>query len=143
MNLFLKKLISYFSSRKHSEERRISQVPSLDTIEDDTTNQNLSTTLTENYMEAENAELATEVIVEKKPDEVMLKSKTLLGIANVNLTESSSSGSVTDSVCTAYESNNNGGEFEFGPNNLKFPYFLKQINSQSPESRISIHLDLF
>lgn len=93
--------------RKHSEERRISQVPSLDTIEDDSVNQsNLSTTITASYEEAGAAEVATEAITEKKSEEVMLKSKTLLGIQNVNLTESSSSGSVTDSVCTAYESAN-------------------------------------
>lgn len=70
------------SSRKPSEERRISIVPSLDTIEDDGPKNVLDETL-------------------KKPEE--LKPKVVLSIGSVNLTESSSSGSVCESVVTAYE----------------------------------------
>lgn len=65
-------------------------------------NANLSTTLVE--PEA----TLTESLLAKKVEEGHLKVKALLGIGNVNLTESSSSGSVTDSVCTAYEGNGSG-----------------------------------
>lgn len=72
-------------SRKPSEERRISQVPGLETIEDDGPKSD------ENILE-ETLTKSTE-----------LKPKVILTIGNVNLTESSSSGSVCESVVTAYE----------------------------------------
>ena len=82
------------SSRKPSEERRISQVPTLDTIEDHATHV-LDETLTS----------STEM---KKS--VELKPKVILTIGNVNLTESSSSGSVCESIVTAYENSLNKSE---------------------------------
>lgn len=79
-------LDSNYTSRKPSEERRISQVPSLDTIED---KNSLDETLKASAM--------------KKS--VELKPKVVLSIGSVNLTESSSSGSICESVVTAYEPN--------------------------------------
>lgn len=83
-------------SRKPSEERRISTAPSLDTIDDDGHKNETSTlemTLTEEEKE------------EERKFEELDKPKVILSIGNVNLTESSSSGSVCESVCTAYEQN--------------------------------------
>lgn len=78
-------------SRK-SEERRISTAPSLDTINDDDPSKPiLEQTIKEN--------------VDEKQQNEPEKPKVILNIANVNLTESSSSGSVCESVCTAYEQN--------------------------------------
>lgn len=79
------------SSGRRSEERRISQAPSLDTIEDDGPKPEepvLDQTLT-NIM--------------KKSAE--LKPKVIMTLGETVLTESSSSGSVCESVVTAYESN--------------------------------------
>lgn len=78
--------------RKPSEERRISTAPSLDTIDDDgDKNAILEETLT--------------AVTEEKPSSELEKPKVVINIGNVNLTESSSSGSVCESVCTAYEQN--------------------------------------
>lgn len=85
-------LESAFGSRKHSEERRISQVPSLDTIDDDSSRIYDQESFTET--------LTASAIAKKATDN---KIKAVLEIGNINLTESSSSGSVCDSVCTAYE----------------------------------------
>lgn len=85
-------LESAFGSRKHSEERRISQVPSLDTIDDDSSRVYDQESFTET--------LTASAIAKKATDN---KIKAVLEIGNINLTESSSSGSVCDSVCTAYE----------------------------------------
>ncbi|CAH1718589.1 unnamed protein product [Chironomus riparius] len=81
-------------SRK-SEERRISTAPSLDTIDDDPG-------------KSEGAILEKtikEIEVEEKQQIDAEKPKVILSIGNVNLTESSSSGSICESVCTAYEQN--------------------------------------
>lgn len=83
---------STFNSRKPSEERRISIVPTLDTIEDDG-QRNEEAVLDET--------LTSSALMKKSDDEV--KAKVVLSIGNVNLTESSSSGSVCESVVTAYE----------------------------------------
>lgn len=91
-------LESAFGSRKHYEERRISQVPSLDTIDDDSSR---VYDQEESYTET----LTASAIAKKATDN---KIKAVLEIGNVNLTESSSSGSVCDSVCTAYEQNEKG-----------------------------------
>ncbi|CRK93086.1 CLUMA_CG006583, isoform A [Clunio marinus] len=82
-------LDSIHGSRKPSEERRILQKPTLDTINDNGQKHDespLNETLTSS--------------TEMKND---LKSKTLMNLANVNLTESSSSGSVCESIVTTYE----------------------------------------
>lgn len=71
-------------SRKASEERRISLSPNLETIDD----------LNINYSNYDNTQ-------KNKEESESINKKSLL--SHVNLTESSSSGSVTDSVCTAYD----------------------------------------
>lgn len=78
--------------RKPSEERRISQAPSLDTIEDDALKSEIH----------EETLVAVEDAMKKSAE---LKPKVLMSIGNINLTESSSSGSVCESVVTAYEQN--------------------------------------
>lgn len=82
---------STFNSRKPSEERRISIVPTLDTIKDDG----------QKHEENVSSDDLTSSALMKKSDE--LKPKVILSIGNVNLTESSSSGSICESVVTAYE----------------------------------------
>jgi hypothetical protein len=115
-------LDTYFSSRKTSEERRtISHRPSLDTIDDDNQIGNLSTTLTNQEtsthdldvvaLNLEIAKRGAEVeaepvrVEEEKKAMVHHKDKKGLIAGGLMLTESSSSGSVTDSICTAYEQN--------------------------------------
>ena len=81
---------SSYTSKRQSEERRISIAPSLDTIEDDATkNETLDETLTTSAIMKKSAEL--------------MKQKVIMTIGNINLTESSSSGSVCESVVTAYD----------------------------------------
>ncbi|KAG5684856.1 hypothetical protein PVAND_014066 [Polypedilum vanderplanki] len=87
-------VLDNFASRKQSEERRISTAPSLDTIDDDAKQDEAAAFSEENEMKN----------IEEQSQEVE-KPKVILSIANVNLTESSSSGSVCESVCTAYEQN--------------------------------------
>jgi hypothetical protein len=82
------------SSRKPSEERRISVAPSLETIEDG------GAKADENVLD----ETLTSSALIKKWDEYS-KPKAVVNIGNVNLTESSSSGSACESVVTAYEHN--------------------------------------
>lgn len=83
-------LDSNYASKRQSEERRISIAPSLDTIEDDAPkNETLDETLTASAIMKKSAEL--------------MKQKVVMTIGNVNLTESSSSGSVCESVVTAYD----------------------------------------
>ncbi|KAL7740637.1 hypothetical protein ACLKA6_000014 [Drosophila palustris] len=86
------------ASRKTSEERRISQMPNLETINDDLSQ-------THSFMEREFGQILaarTNPSTEEslRTEHTMAKAKTL---AQVQLTESSSSGSVTDSICTTYE----------------------------------------
>lgn len=81
---------SNYGSRKPSEERRFAQIPPLDTIQDATPKNE------ENVLD----ETLTYSL--KKSDE-LIKPKVILSIGNVNLTESSSSGSICESVVTAYE----------------------------------------
>ncbi|XP_058455943.1 uncharacterized protein LOC131433132 isoform X2 [Malaya genurostris] len=114
----------FHPSRKHSEERKIFPLPELDRTNDE--NFNLSTTLinqetstndliakvTETFKQAikvedtsNNAPIQSDNELNSmlKPNNVLQHKKAVL--TSANLTESSSSGSVTDSVCTAYESN--------------------------------------
>ncbi|XP_065078704.1 serine/threonine-protein kinase 11-interacting protein isoform X2 [Ochlerotatus camptorhynchus] len=110
----------FHPSRKHSEERKNLQLPGLEALNDDSLN-NISVTLT-------NQETSTHDLIAKvadsfnkiikfedasstdkensssqKPNPALLSHKKSF-LTAANLTESSSSGSVTDSVCTAYES---------------------------------------
>ncbi|XP_034474830.1 serine/threonine-protein kinase 11-interacting protein isoform X2 [Drosophila innubila] len=89
------------ASRKTSEERRISQTPNLETIDDDVSQ-------THSFMEREFGQILAartkpsteESLISTTNEDTMPKAKAL---AHVQLTESSSSGSVTDSICTTYE----------------------------------------
>jgi hypothetical protein len=116
-------LDTYYSNRKLSDERHILQRPSLETIDDEhqQSGANLSTTLTNQEtstsdlnISALNREIAEMAKSGEKVDAVEGDKKDKdkggvhkkTGIAGgLQLTESSSSGSVTDSVCTAYEQN--------------------------------------
>ncbi|KAH8404882.1 hypothetical protein KR222_008971 [Zaprionus bogoriensis] len=89
------------ASRKTSEERRISQIPNLDTIDDDHSQ-------TQNFIEREFAQVlsdhqarATASSTSTSTTKTERPKDKALG--HVQLTESSSSGSVTDSICTTYE----------------------------------------
>lgn len=84
-----------YSSRKHSEDRRVSQQPSLDTIDDDINRLQLLASLA--HQQSSDLSNLTTTDEEKKT------------ILNAHLTESSSSGSVTDSICTAYEQHQHDG----------------------------------
>lgn len=98
-------------SRKQSEERKISQVPSLDTIEDDPMvaailiNNNNGDNTNLEVIPKKQTTIITQTEQQQQQTTTPLKSyqppSSHLGI--FNLTESSSSGSVTDSICTAYE----------------------------------------
>ncbi|XP_053693593.1 serine/threonine-protein kinase 11-interacting protein [Sabethes cyaneus] len=112
----------FHPSRKHSEERKAFALPGLDSIADKSFN--ISTTLinqetSTNDLNTKVAEIIAKTKLENVPltasaqteNEETLTIKPNLSqhkktfLAAANLTESSSSGSVTDSVCTAYESN--------------------------------------
>ncbi|XP_055387160.1 serine/threonine-protein kinase 11-interacting protein isoform X2 [Condylostylus longicornis] len=133
-------LDGFHSSRKTSEERRVSRIPSLETIEDssirnfsfkigeDNTTMDLisgvglmndnnrtitSKDITAEFLKKEIKETLAKQ--QKNNDEVENTEKInkRLGIiekkistGQLNLTESSSSGSVTDSICTTYEQEN-------------------------------------
>lgn len=96
--------------RKYSEERRVSQVPSLDPIEDNSYNSGHTLvnqqTSTQDLNAAMDSGYDTTVYTDndsKTPADGDNKKKMVL--SGLQLTESSSSGSVTDSICTAYEQN--------------------------------------
>ncbi|XP_023031714.1 serine/threonine-protein kinase 11-interacting protein isoform X2 [Drosophila willistoni] len=84
-------LQSASASRKTSEERRISQLPHLETINDDVTQP-------QSFLEREFGQ--TQAEADRTESEA---TTTVTQVGHVQLTESSSSGSVTDSICTAYE----------------------------------------
>lgn len=96
-----------YSSRKHSEDRRVSQQPSLDTIEDDIHRLQMTAHQLVNQQTSTQDLLALQDSFGIDDDTIQTKAhiddekKTILN--HINLTESSSSGSVTDSICTAYE----------------------------------------
>ncbi|EDW63525.2 serine/threonine-protein kinase 11-interacting protein isoform X3 [Drosophila virilis] len=89
------------ASRKTSEERRISQIPNLQTIDDHQSQ-------TQSFIEREFGQL----LAEQARAQTVSTQATIVNVdatakakalAHVQLTESSSSGSVTDSICTTYE----------------------------------------
>jgi len=123
-------LDTYYSNRKLSDERHILQRPSLETIDDEhQQSANLSTTLTNQETSTSDLNLSAlnreigdlamgfekTVAIDRAPkeEEGEKKEKDSKSVAHkktniaggLQLTESSSSGSVTDSVCTAYEQN--------------------------------------
>uniref|UniRef100_A0A6P4EPI0 Serine/threonine-protein kinase 11-interacting protein n=1 Tax=Drosophila rhopaloa TaxID=1041015 RepID=A0A6P4EPI0_DRORH len=79
------------ASRKTSEERRISQLPHLETINDEIVQ-------SKGFIEREFEQLLAEQGLPKAPAATETSS-----VPQIPLTESSSSGSVTDSICTTYE----------------------------------------
>ncbi|XP_062545244.1 serine/threonine-protein kinase 11-interacting protein isoform X2 [Armigeres subalbatus] len=112
----------FHPSRKHSEERKNLQLPGLEVVQGDDSLNNISTTLIN--QETSTHDLIVKVAnsfnkiikfedatvndkensVTPKPNQSVLSHKKSF-LTAANLTESSSSGSVTDSVCTAYETN--------------------------------------
>lgn len=120
------------SSRKHSEERRFSQTEGLDVtaseyidnlqllngaaqailVNQQTSTQDLSST----------ADHSTDDAVEREK-------KTVL--SGVHLTESSSSGSVTDSICTAYEGHGDTTNSEVSSNKTTSPVNQKSLRNES------------
>ncbi|XP_017859865.1 PREDICTED: uncharacterized protein LOC108611635 isoform X1 [Drosophila arizonae] len=90
---------AHSASRKTSEERRISQMPNLQTIDDDLSQ---SQSFIEHEALVEQARLNFEAMPTAATTtlDTTVKSKAM---AQIQLTESSSSGSVTDSICTTYE----------------------------------------
>ncbi|KAH8342734.1 hypothetical protein KR084_003187 [Drosophila pseudotakahashii] len=100
------------ASRKTSEERRISQLPHLDTIRDDIVQ---SKTFIEREFQTPQAEQAQDVAL----------SAPSRAVSQVPLTESSSSGSVTDSICTTYEQPGIDA-----PHNLSNSLLTESANSQ-------------
>ncbi|EDW03021.1 uncharacterized protein LOC6562802 isoform X2 [Drosophila grimshawi] len=88
------------ASRKTSEERRISQMPNLQTIDDDLSQSHSFIDREVGQLLADQATTRTMATTATTSADTTPKSKTL---AHAQLTESSSSGSVTDSICTTYE----------------------------------------
>lgn len=90
------------SSRKHSEERRVSQLPSLDTIlyDPEEASRLYAMAAAASTADVERINATTQ---NHQPPPSEMDKKIILN--QINLTESSSSGSVTDSICTAYEQN--------------------------------------
>lgn len=93
-----------YSSRKHSIDRRVSQQPSLDTIDDDASRlQLLASIVTHHQPNDDSTAMKTRNGSDDDSRRQPMATTTVLN--NIHLTESSSSGSVTDSICTAYEQN--------------------------------------
>ncbi|XP_017099234.2 serine/threonine-protein kinase 11-interacting protein isoform X1 [Drosophila bipectinata] len=83
-------------SRKASEERRLSQLSDLASSAD-------AARQTQIFMERESEQLLAERTQPGTPSTADTVLEAAPAIAQVQLTESSSSGSVTDSICTSYE----------------------------------------
>lgn len=85
------------ASRKTSEERRISQLPHLETIHDEVAK-------SKSFIEREFGQLLAEQAQPTTPSTAAPLAPAKSAVpSHVPLTESSSSGSVTDSICTTYE----------------------------------------
>ncbi|EDW28251.1 GL19045 [Drosophila persimilis] len=96
------------ASRKTSEDRRISQLPHLQALHDET--QSFIEREFGQQMRQEEAAAAAAAVAPTPPP----------AVSQVQLTESSSSGSVTDSICTTYEQQKEGAkESSNNNNNLK------------------------
>ncbi|XP_070070696.1 serine/threonine-protein kinase 11-interacting protein isoform X2 [Drosophila takahashii] len=112
------------ASRKTSEERRISQLPNLDTIRDDIVK---SKSFIERELQPPQAEQAQDVAL----------SAPSRAVSQVPLTESSSSGSVTDSICTTYE--HPGID---APHNLLSSLLTESANSQLSSTDADLNSNL-
>lgn len=97
---------SFHSGRKYSDERRISQVPSLDTIADNSYNSPTSVPSTLVNQQTSTRDLSMTSSNAISPT-ISSGGADGNGSGRVQLTESSSSGSVTDSICTTYEQQQN------------------------------------
>ncbi|EDV57921.2 uncharacterized protein Dere_GG25106, isoform B [Drosophila erecta] len=106
------------ASRKTSEERRISQLPHLETIRDEVAS-------SQNFIEREFGQLLAEQAQATTPSGAAPVAPAKSAVSHVPLTESSSSGSVTDSICTTYEQQGNEA-----PQNLKNSLLTESSNSQ-------------
>lgn len=110
-------LDTFHSNRKYSEERRVSQIPSLDPITDNsynslhtlvnqqTSTQDLNDSNTDYDSAIDSGYDTTIVCAETDKQNDNDKEKKMMILSGIQLTESSSSGSVTDSICTTYELN--------------------------------------
>lgn len=94
-----------YSSRKHSIDRRVSQQPSLDTIDDDASRLQLLASIVTHHHHQPDDLTAMKSRNGSDDDSSRRQPMATTVLNNVHLTESSSSGSVTDSICTAYEQN--------------------------------------
>ncbi|KRJ98067.1 serine/threonine-protein kinase 11-interacting protein isoform X1 [Drosophila yakuba] len=106
------------ASRKTSEERRISQLPHLETIRDEVAK-------SKSFIEREFGQLLAEQAPVTSPSAPAPLAPSKSAVSHVPLTESSSSGSVTDSICTTYEQQGNDA-----PQNLKNSLLTESSNSQ-------------
>ncbi|XP_043662112.1 serine/threonine-protein kinase 11-interacting protein isoform X2 [Drosophila teissieri] len=106
------------ASRKTSEERRISQLPHLETIRDELAK-------SKSFIEREFGQLLAEQAQPTTPSGAAPLAPAKSAVSHVPLTESSSSGSVTDSICTTYEQQGNDA-----PQNLQNSLLTESSNSQ-------------
>lgn len=101
-------LESLQSSRKHSEERRNINFSELDVLSGVTLENkiyNLNLPLTKESRETSTHDLKSSMMRESSVKSEATTQTLNSTTKNMLLTESSSSGSVTDSICTAYEQN--------------------------------------
>lgn len=103
-------VLDHYASRKTSEERRISQIPNLETIDDNSYSQSFierefGDLILNRTLENESIKAKSNKSEFSKNDNTQSSQENKLNtpLTTFNLTESSSSGSVTDSICTAYE----------------------------------------
>ncbi|KMY88406.1 serine/threonine-protein kinase 11-interacting protein isoform X1 [Drosophila simulans] len=107
------------ASRKTSEERRISQLPHLETIHDEIAK-------SKSFIEREFGQLLAEQAQPTTPSAAAPLAPAKSAVpSHVPLTESSSSGSVTDSICTTYEQ-----QATDAPQNLQTSLLTESSNSQ-------------
>ncbi|XP_017063010.2 serine/threonine-protein kinase 11-interacting protein isoform X2 [Drosophila eugracilis] len=118
------------ASRKTSEERRISQLPHLETIGDEIKQ-------SKSFIEREFGQLLAEQAQPTVPAATAATVPSTPSVSQVPLTESSSSGSVTDSICTTYEQQ--GTDV---PQNISNSLLTESANSQfsSTETDTNSHL---
>ncbi|XP_061396733.1 dynein axonemal assembly factor 1 homolog [Musca vetustissima] len=120
-------VLDQFSSRKTSEERRISHIPNLETIDDQSYTQTFLEREFDNMINYARRDKPEEYPVEtmtatkeeekqqenpseEEKENIKTKKTSTSTLIQQNLTESSSSGSVTDSICTAYEQQGKSAE---------------------------------
>lgn len=104
-------VLDQYAGRKNYDERRtISHAPNLETIDDQSYTQtflerefdNMINYANKDKIKTENRS-QTEQVLSSTMATISTNKKATAAMVHNNLTESSSSGSVTDSVCTAYE----------------------------------------